>query len=84
MSTTIHVSPELLASVDRRAGELGISRNRYIVRALVRAVESETAWSPRLVEELAAARDDPEGQRAMEELVRVVAANRTCKPPPEL
>ncbi len=84
MSTTIHVSPELLASVDRRAGELGISRNRYIVRALERAVESETAWSPRLVEELAAARDDPEGQRAMEELVRVVAANRTCKPPPEL
>jgi predicted transcriptional regulator len=84
MSTTIHVPSELLSSVDRRAKQLGLSRNRYILRALERAVEEETAWSPELRKELAAASEDPESRRALEELRAAITANRTRKPPPDL
>lgn len=84
MSTTIHVPPKLLESVDRRARELGLSRNRYICRALERTVEEETGWSSRLRQELAAAREDVEVQHLLEELRAAVAADRTRKPPPEL
>ena len=58
MSTAVHLPPELLATVDRRALDLGVSRNRYIVRALERAVAGETRWSAALVAELVAARAD--------------------------
>jgi hypothetical protein len=34
MPTTVHIPPALLKSVDRRAKALGISRNRFIVRAV--------------------------------------------------
>ncbi len=84
MSTTVHLPPDLLESVDHRARELGMSRNRYIIRALGRALESETRWSARFVEELAAAGSDDEGRQALEELAAAVAANRTRKAPPEL
>ena len=84
MSTTIHLPPDLLASVDHRARELGVSRNRYILRALERALEAETRWSSRFVEELAAARSDDQGRRALEEMVAAVAANRTRKALPAL
>jgi metal-responsive CopG/Arc/MetJ family transcriptional regulator len=73
MSTTVHLPPDLLETVDDRAKELGMSRNRYIIRALERTLETETRWSNRFVEELAAARSDDEGRRALEELRAVVA-----------
>ncbi|HJS73072.1 MAG TPA: ribbon-helix-helix protein, CopG family, partial [Vicinamibacteria bacterium] len=34
MATTVHLPPELMERVDRRAQELGMSRNLYIRRAL--------------------------------------------------
>ena len=84
MSTTIHLPPSLLETVDYRARELGMSRNRYIIRALERIVQNETQWSPRFVEALEVARSDEEGQQAMEELRAQVSANRTRKAPPAL
>ena len=84
MSTTVHLPPDLLESVDQRARELGMSRNRYIVRALGRAIESETRWSASFVENLAAARSDDDGSQALEELAAAVAAKRTRKAPPVL
>lgn len=84
MSTTIHVAPELLASVDRRASELGMSRNRYICKALERAIEDEVGWSPRFRRELDAAREDPEDGRTLAGMVETITAKRTRKPAPEL
>jgi len=84
MSTTVHLPPDLLETVDDRAKELGMSRNRYIIRALERTLETETRWSNRFVEELGAARSDDESHRALEELRAVVAENRTRKAPPPL
>jgi predicted transcriptional regulator len=84
MSTTIHLSPPLLESVDRRAGELGMSRNRYIARALERALETETRWSTGFVQSLKEARADIGGRRALDKMRAVITANRTRKAPPEL
>ena len=84
MSTTIHLPADLLAAVDRQARGLDMSRNRYIVRALERALANETEWSAEFVDELAAARADVGGRRAFQELRAIVAANRTRKNPPPM
>lgn len=84
MSTTVHLPSDLLVAVDRQARDLDMSRNRYIIRALERALATETEWSAGFVEELAAARADVDGRRALEELRATVAAGRTRKDPPAL
>ena len=84
MPTTVHLPPTLLESVDDRARELGLSRNRYIIRALERSLENETRWSPRFVETLTAAREDEEGRREVESMVADIARHRTRKSPPAL
>ena len=84
MSTTIHLSGDLLAAVDRRAQDLRVTRNRYIVRALERSLSSDTEWSPAFVEELRAARHDPEDHRVLAEMRAAIKANRKSKGPPAL
>ena len=84
MSTTINLPAQLLAAVDRQAKNLEMSRNRYIIRALERSLATETEWSATFVAELAAARADAEGRRALEDLRAAVSANRTRKDPPRL
>jgi hypothetical protein len=48
--TSVHIPKQLLAAVDRKARALKISRNRLIVRALEREVES--GWPPGFFEQL--------------------------------
>ncbi|MCE7874452.1 ribbon-helix-helix protein, CopG family [bacterium CPR1] len=45
-ATTIHIPTSLLEVVDRRARTEGISRNRFILNALQRALAEDDAWSP--------------------------------------
>lgn len=61
-----------------------MSRNRYVVRALERALATEAEWSATFVAELAAAEHDGDGRRELEELRAAVAAARTRKGPPAL
>lgn len=84
MSTTIHLSAELLAAVDHRARDLRVTRNRYIVRALERSLRDDTEWSPALVEDLRAVRHDAEHQSVLAEMRRAIKANRSSKGPPVL
>ncbi|MDE0265375.1 MAG: ribbon-helix-helix protein, CopG family [Bryobacterales bacterium] len=84
MTTTVHLPADLLESIDHQAKELGMSRNRYIIRALRSALDSETRWSPRFVGELEAARSDEEGREALAEMRAALAKSRTRKDPPEL
>jgi metal-responsive CopG/Arc/MetJ family transcriptional regulator len=84
MATTVHLPRGLLDSVDKRAGELGMSRNRYIILALEKAIEEETGWSPPFLEELAAAADDDESRELIDEMMKAITANRTRKDHPEL
>lgn len=83
MSTTVHLPADLLAALDREAQRRKMSRNRYIINALERALATETAWSTRFVEELAAAQADA-ASAPLEDLRSAVAARRTRKGPPAL
>lgn len=84
MATTVHLSIDLLKRVDRRAGELGVSRNRYIVAALERALEQEATWSPRFLDTVREARADAGSHSAIDEMMRHIASRRTRKRPPKL
>jgi metal-responsive CopG/Arc/MetJ family transcriptional regulator len=84
MATTIHLPPDILGSVDRRAAELGVSRNRFILLALEKALESDERWSQRFLGTLAAAREDVEGQKLVDEAQRAIAGRRTRKQAPRL
>ena len=81
MTTTVHLAPDLVERIDRRARELGISRNRYIARALERSIEEESQWSPRLVEALEEGKRDAEGRDAVEEMMSAIRARRSSKKP---
>ena len=61
-----------------------MSRNRYIILALEKAIEEETGWSPPFLEELAAAADDAESRELIEVMMKAVTARRTRKDHPEL
>ena len=80
MATTIHVPDELLSRVDERAKKLKITRNRYIVEALRKALAEQTAWSPDFLEQL----DRLEPVAGVDELMRAVKQRRTRKAPPRL
>ncbi|MGB3564767.1 MAG: ribbon-helix-helix protein, CopG family [Thermoanaerobaculia bacterium] len=84
MATTVHLPRDLLDAVDKQAGELGLSRNRYIILALERAIEKETGWSPDFLEELAAAAEDVGAREMIEEMMKAITTQRTRKPQPEL
>jgi hypothetical protein len=52
--TTIHIPEPLLAEVDKRAKTLNLSRNRFIVDALQKALAAEPPWSPGFLDALQA------------------------------
>lgn len=54
MPTTIHIPEKLLNEVDRRAKRLKLSRNRFIVDALQKALAEEAPWSPGFLDALQA------------------------------
>jgi predicted transcriptional regulator len=84
MATTVHLPPDLLKRVDQRADELGISRNRYIMGALEKAVHEETSWSPRFLEALSEASTDTDSHEAVAAMMKAITSRRSRKRPPEL
>lgn len=84
MATTVHLPGDLLESVDERAHELGMSRNRYIVLALKKAVAEETTWSHEFLEMLDAAAHDKDAHREIDDMVEAISRGRTRKSAPKL
>ncbi|MGE3843857.1 MAG: ribbon-helix-helix protein, CopG family [Vicinamibacterales bacterium] len=82
MPTTVHIPEALLKSVDRRAKALGISRNRLIVRALERAVNEPSGWSPEFLQRLRQV--DRQTSLAVDDLLTAVTRARRSKEPREL
>jgi predicted transcriptional regulator len=82
MPTTVHIPPQLLKAVDRRAAAMKVSRNRYIVRTLQSSVEQATEWSDRLWETLAGA--TPDDATAVDDMLTAIRRARVSrkKPPP--
>ncbi len=52
MPTTVHIPDRLLTALDQRAEELGLSRNRLIVRAVEQSLRRETEWPEKFIRRL--------------------------------
>ncbi len=74
MPKGIHLPEPLLEAVDRQARRLKISRNRFIVRALEKAIARPSGWSPGFFERLAAA--EPQVVSAVDEMLEAIRATR--------
>ncbi|GMU57661.1 MAG: hypothetical protein AMXMBFR33_68070 [Candidatus Xenobia bacterium] len=82
-STTLHIPASLLEVVDNRARTEGISRNRFILNALQRALAEDDAWSPGFFSKLR----EPlpkDSARAVQEMVDHIVERRSSKPAPRL
>ena len=79
MATTVHIPDELLAALDRRATELGTSRNRLIVRAVEQSRRDPAAWPPDLLTRLRTVTS--EQAKAVDEMMTHIRKNRRSKPP---
>jgi hypothetical protein len=82
MPTSVHLPSKLLKAVDRRARQLGMSRNRFIVQALERDLSRATEWSPGFLEKFTPL--EPSGARAVDVMLAAILANRKSKGPPNL
>ena len=82
MATSIHIPKGLLVAVDRRAKQLGMSRNRFIVRALERDIAKDAEWSAGFFEKFSPL--NREDATALDETLGVVRENRRSKKPPTL
>ena len=82
MPTTVHIPDALLAAVDKRAGELRISRNRLIVRAVEEALRKPAAWPEGFLERFRQV--EPEHAGAVDEMLAGIIANRRSKGPIKL
>jgi hypothetical protein len=78
----LHIPKPLLAAVDRRAQNLRISRNRFIVRTLEKELADQAHWSPGFFEALADV--DEDDVAAVDDLQASIRAARTRKGPPTL
>jgi predicted transcriptional regulator len=79
MPTSVHIPDKLLQQADRRAKSLGISRNRLIVRALERELQSDSSWPAGFFEKLRAV--DDETVQAVDEMMAAVRRGRRSKSP---
>ena len=81
MATTVHIPPEILCKVDARAKALNLSRNRFIVETLEKALSDNSTWSPEFLEFLHSMTPIDSGR----EFLKGIASNRRSKKvPPDL
>lgn len=80
MPTTVHIPRPLLEKVDALAKALELSRNRFIIESLERAVTEETAWSADFLAEL----DRFEPLDGENELLETIRKHRRSKGAPTL
>ena len=79
MATTFHIPDDLLKAVDMRAKEQKLSRNRFVIRALKKALEREDSWSPRFLEALEDVDDSV--SEAVDDMLEAIESRRSSKEP---
>lgn len=84
MATTMHIPPEVLERVDARARTLKVSRNRFVVDALRRALDDDDQWSPKFLRTIDRFEADDDVRRAVDEMLEAVQARRVSKRRPPL
>jgi len=82
MPTTVHIPAEVLDQVDAQARKRKLSRNKYIVQALVATIaaeRSQKAWPESFFDDMRLWRNDEAHVRAANELLDVVKKSRRSK-----
>ena len=81
MATTVHIPDDLLRAVDERAKRLKLTRNRFVIEALKKALaERDTAWSEDFVRQLGAQADVD----AIDDMLSAIKKQRSSKGAPKL
>ena len=78
MPTTVHIPSELLSTVDAEARKRNISRNRFVIEALERAVERND-WSDAFLAALNEFDPDDRLGRAIDAMLGQIIAHRSSK-----
>jgi len=81
-TTSIRLPDELLDALDRRAAALGVTRSQLILRAVERALEEHSAWSPEFLKAIGTPR--PELESVADELIEAIRARRSRNRAPDL
>jgi len=81
MPTTVHIPDDLLTSLDARAKELGISRNKLVVQAVERELRARNQWPPGFIEAFSNVSD--EDKQAVDEMLAAIKSSRRSKAPIE-
>jgi hypothetical protein len=84
VSTTVHLPAPLLARIDERAKELGLSRNRFIVATLYEKVGEPDAWPTEFVGALKRPLSAEAVTAAHEMLHEIESSRRSRKRPPRI
>jgi predicted transcriptional regulator len=80
--TSIHLPPDLVKALDRKAKALRISRNQLVIRAIERELNEASDCSPGFFERLMEHDDDLAD--AVDAMLEAIKRNRTSKGPPRL
>jgi hypothetical protein len=79
MATSIHLPPDLMERVDKRAKARGVSRNRYIVDTLRRAVDEDVCWSEEFQRTFAGHGCAPELATEVDEMLEAIVKSRKSR-----
>ncbi len=82
MATTVHIPDELLSRVDKRARAKQVSRNRFVVQALRKAVEEDEEWSSDFLDAINHTHSTM--GKAVDEMMDDIHKNRRSKKPVDL
>jgi hypothetical protein len=82
MATTFHIPPELLTAIDERARAQKISRNRFVILSLKKALENDDAWSPEFLEALE--ETDESTAKVVDAVLEGIKRHRSSKGPASL
>jgi hypothetical protein len=80
VATTVHIPKPVLERVDERAKALNLSRNRFIVEALERALAEQATWSPGFLDSVSKLQE----LEPLDDLLQIMRANLASKAPPKL
>ena len=80
MTTTVHIPDDILEQVDRRARDLRISRNRYIIESLRRTLSIHDDWPPEFLESIRSwSSSEAEVGQAVDGMVAAIQSNRRSR-----
>jgi metal-responsive CopG/Arc/MetJ family transcriptional regulator len=78
---TVHIPSDLLEAVDARAKRMKLSRNRFVVDALKKALADRSEWAPGFIS--AISKPLAQGD-AVDEMMRSIKRARSSKKAPKL